>query len=129
MIENNHTSITYITKLQELKTHVSICHLNAQSMVSTFNEFQFMIYITKFDIITLSKTWLKNGKHLIEYVSLPGYKLSYRNRDEKEVVVLEYTWMTALTTKLEMALLVLMKHTDRSTRQSKNNLPTQLWKR
>ena len=35
------------------------------------------------NIITLSKTWLKNGKHLLEYVSLPGYKFSYKNRDEK----------------------------------------------
>ena len=52
-------------------------------MTSTFDEFQFMVNGSKFDIITLSKTWLKNDKHLLEYVSLPGYKFSYRNRDEK----------------------------------------------
>ena len=74
---------THDTKLQELKTHISICHLNTRSMTSTFDEFQFMVNESKFDIITLSETWLKNDKHLLEYVNLPGYKFSYRNRDEK----------------------------------------------
>ena len=74
---------THVTKLQELKTHISICHLNTQSMTSTFDEFQFMVNKLKLDIITLSETWLKNDKHLLEYVNLPGYKFSYRNRDEK----------------------------------------------
>ena len=90
MIENRYTC-KQITKLQELKTHISICHLNAQSVVSTFNEFQFMIHETKFDIITLSETWVKNQKHFLEYVNLPGYKLSYRHRNKKEVVMVEYT--------------------------------------
>ena len=74
---------THVTKLQELKTHISICHLNTQSMTSAFDEFQFMVNESKLDIITLSETWLKNDKHLLEYVSLPGYKFSCRNRDEK----------------------------------------------
>ena len=30
---------THVTKLQELKTHISICHLNTQSVTSTFDEF------------------------------------------------------------------------------------------
>ena len=74
---------THVTKLQKLKTHISICHLNTHSMTSTFGEFQFMVNESKFDIITLSKTWLKNDRYLLEYVSLPGYKFSYRNRDGK----------------------------------------------
>ena len=74
---------THVTKLQELKTPISICHLNTQSVTSTFDEFQRMVNESKFDIITLSETWLKNDKHLLEYVNLPGYKFSYRNRDEK----------------------------------------------
>ena len=73
---------THVTKLQELKTHISIFHLNTQSMTSTFDEFQFMVSESKFDI-TLSETWLKNDKHLLENVSLPGNQFSYRNRDEK----------------------------------------------
>ena len=54
-----------------------------QSVTLTFDKSQFMVNESKFDIITLSETWLKNDKHLLEYVSLPGYKFSYRNRDEK----------------------------------------------
>ena len=54
-------------------------------MTLTFDEFQFKVNESKFDIITLSETWLKNNKRLLEYVNLPGYKFSYRNRDEKSV--------------------------------------------
>ena len=72
---------THVTKLQELKTHIRICHLHIQSVISTFDEFQFMVNESKFDTIALSETWLKNDKHLLEYVSLPGCKFSYR--DEK----------------------------------------------
>ena len=73
----------HLEKLDELKKHKSICHLNTQSMSSTFEEFQFMINQTKFDVITLSEMWLKNDKHLLEYVRLSGYEFAYRNRDEK----------------------------------------------
>ena len=58
-------------------------------MTSTFDEFQYMVKESKFDIITLSETWLKNEKHPLEYVNLPGIcqfvnlPVSYRNRDEK----------------------------------------------
>ena len=63
--------------------HKSICHLNTESMSSIFNEFKFMINEINFDVITLSETWLKNDKHLLEYVRLSGYEFAYRNRDEK----------------------------------------------
>jgi len=76
--ENEH-----IEKLEELKKHISISHLNTQSMTSTFDEFQLMVHQTNFDIITLSETWLKNDRHLLEYVELPGYNFTYRNRDER----------------------------------------------
>ena len=66
-----------LEKLDELQKHISICHLNTQSIPSTFEEFQFMINQTKFDVITLSETWLKNDKHLLEYVRLPGYEFAY----------------------------------------------------
>ena len=59
---DNYTN-TYVTKLQEHKTYKT--HLNTQSMTSTFDEFQFMVNELKFDIITLSETWLKNDKHLL----------------------------------------------------------------
>ena len=63
--------------------HLSTCHLNTQSMSSTFDEFQFMINQTNFGVITLSETWLKNDKQSLEYVRLPGYEFAYRNQDEK----------------------------------------------
>ena len=59
---------THFTKRQGLKTHIGN---------------QFIVNESKFDIITLSETWLKNDKYLLEYVNLPGSKFSYRNRDEK----------------------------------------------
>ena len=45
-----------------------------------------MINQTKFDVFSLSDTWLKKDKHLLEYVRLPGYELVYRNRDENHGV-------------------------------------------
>ena len=82
-------------KLEELKTHSSIYHLNTKLMTPTFNEFQPMIHERKFDITALSKTWLENKKYLLEYVTIPGYKLSYRNREKKKEVVLEHLLKTA----------------------------------
>ena len=35
-----------------------------------------------FDVITISKTKLKNNKHLLEHLKVPGYELNYCNRDE-----------------------------------------------
>ena len=52
-------------------------------MTSTFDEFQFEVNELNFDIITLSKSWLKNDKYLLEYVILPGYKFPYMKRNEK----------------------------------------------
>ena len=69
----------HLEKLDELKKHIRICHLNTQSMSSTFDEFQLMINQTRFDVIAISETWLKNDKHLLEYVRLPGYEFAYRN--------------------------------------------------
>ena len=70
-------------------------------MTSNFDEFQFMVNESKFAIIALPKTWLKNDKHLLEYVSLPSYKFSYRNRDEKRGGGVG-VYITLLHTKLEM---------------------------
>ena len=43
VVEVDNCINTHVVKLQELKTHISICHLNTQSMTSTFDEFQFEI--------------------------------------------------------------------------------------
>ena len=36
-----------------------------------------MVHKTKFDIVTLSEAWLKNEKHVLKYVNLPGYKFLF----------------------------------------------------
>ena len=52
-------------------------------MNSTFDEFQVMFYRHRFDIITLSETWLRNDRDLLQYVQISGCNFYYRNRDEK----------------------------------------------
>ena len=42
--------------LEQNRNHLSIAHLNTQSMSSTFDEFQLMLYQHPIDIITLSDT-------------------------------------------------------------------------
>ena len=73
----------HLEKLDKLKKHISICHLNTKSMSSKFDEFQFMINQRNSDVVTLSKMWLKNDNHLLEYVRLPGYEFAYQDRDQK----------------------------------------------
>lgn len=48
-----------------------------------------MFHETKFYINILSQTKLKNKEYLLEHANLPGYKLSFRNTDERNVVALE----------------------------------------
>ena len=64
---------------------ISIAHLNTQSMGSSFDEFQIMINENQFDIVTLSKTWLRSNKHLRDYVKIPGYNFVYKNGEQKRV--------------------------------------------
>ena len=55
--------------------------MNTQSMSSTFDEFQVMINESQFDIVTLSETWLRDKKHLLDYVKMPGCNFVYKNRE------------------------------------------------
>jgi len=59
---------------------VSFMHLNTQSMTSTFDELLITVQDYGFDIITLRETWLKDNKHLLDHVSIPGYVNEFRNR-------------------------------------------------
>ena len=61
----------------------SIAHLNTQSIASSFAEFETMLNIYKFDVMTLSETWLKDNKTLLEHIQIPGYKFEYVNRQNK----------------------------------------------
>ena len=47
----------------------------------TFDEFTCMLNTQKFDIMTLSKTWLKDNPHLLDYVKIDGYEVKFRNRE------------------------------------------------
>ena len=66
--------------LEDKAMHLKVMHLNAQSMVSTFDEFALTVNTYPLDIIALSETWLKNHKLLMEYVNLPGFVTEFRNR-------------------------------------------------
>ena len=61
--------------------HLKLMHVNTQSMCSTFNEFQLTVESYPLDILTLSKTWLKENLLLMQYVQLPGYVTEFRNRE------------------------------------------------
>ena len=52
--DENYTN-EHLEKLDELEKHISICHLNTQSILSTFDEFQLVTNQTNFDVITLSE--------------------------------------------------------------------------
>ena len=50
-------------------------------MGSTFDEFQVMINESQFDIVTLSETWLRDKKHLLDCVKMPACNFVYKNRE------------------------------------------------
>ena len=50
---------------------------------SIFDEFYVMINENQFDIVTLFKTWLRDNKHLLDYVEIAGYNFVYKNRERK----------------------------------------------
>ena len=52
-------------------------------MASSFDEFNVLLQEHPFDILTLSRTWLKDDVNLFNYVQIPGYKFSYRYRNER----------------------------------------------
>lgn len=74
----------HLENLNKSHNHISIAHLNTQSLTSTFDEFQLMLNLYKFDIMTLSETWLKNDKNMLNYVEIPGYDFLYKNREGKK---------------------------------------------
>ena len=69
--------------LNQDRNRFSICHLNTQSITSTFSAFERMVWTYKYDIITLSETWLKDNPKLLQHVSIDGYVPKFRHRDKK----------------------------------------------
>ena len=72
-----------LTLLNNHRKHLSVAHLNTQSMASTFGQFEAMLEAHQFDLITLSETWLKDNKNLLNHFEVCGYKKDFRNRDAK----------------------------------------------
>ena len=68
-------------------------------MFSSFDEFHVMLQEHPFDILTLSETWLTDDVNLLNYVQIPGYKFSYKKRNEE---VLVYISKIQLNTKYAM---------------------------
>ena len=79
----NSDHVDHLEILKANSNHLSICHLNVQSLASTFTEFEVMLHQHRFDIITLSETWLKNNLEVIKHITIPGYKMEYNNRIHK----------------------------------------------
>ena len=65
------------------KNKLSIAHLNTQSLCSSFAEFTVFVNNYDFDIITVSETWLKNDKLMLDHVKLEGYEVVFRNREDR----------------------------------------------
>ena len=69
-----HTNNCHVETLKNHQEYTSIAHINCQSILSTFDEFTVMLKSYEFDIISLSKTWLTNNQHRLDYVNITGYK-------------------------------------------------------
>ena len=74
-IQNTNSDITNSNQT------ISIAHLHTQAICSTIDEFTYMLNTQRFDIITLSETWLKDNPHLLDYVKIDGYEVKFRNRE------------------------------------------------
>ena len=101
-------------------------------MSSTFDEFQFMINQTNFVAITLWETWLKNDKHLLEYVRLPGSKFACQNWDEKCSCGVGIYIRNVIEVKVRNDILKLnesIEHLWVEIQERKKTLPTKFWKK
>ena len=70
-----------ITALNEHRNHTLIAHLNAQCLSTSTGKFNKKLSTYGFDIISISETWLKENKNLIDYVQIWGYEFTYNNRN------------------------------------------------
>ena len=86
-IHNEYEPIEYQYKRLDVLTkhhcHTSMTHLNTQSLPFSFDEFWYMMNKYKFDIVVLSKTWLKNNNSQLEYVHINDYKSEFKDRESK----------------------------------------------
>ena len=74
---------THKSQIDSCSRLLKILHLNTQSMVSSFPEFECMVSTYNFDMYCLSETWLSDNQHLLDHVQIPGYSMFYQNRSNK----------------------------------------------
>ncbi len=79
----NEFQLESVALLDRHQKHFSLAHLNTQSMTPSFAEFESMLIQHQFDLITMSETWLKQNKTLLDHLEIEGYKKDFRNRDLK----------------------------------------------
>ena len=70
-----------LTAFENKPKLIKVMHLNTQSLVSNFSQFELKLSRYHFDVVALSETWLKENKLLLDYVNIPGYDLLYNNRE------------------------------------------------
>lgn len=73
--------VPMLQALRANRSHLSMMHLNTQSMTSTFEELSLLISDYPFDIVTLYETWLNNNRLLLNHVSFPSYVATYLNQN------------------------------------------------
>jgi len=83
----------FIKKVRKLVTSIHNLFLQL------FTEFEKLMNTYEFDIMTLSKTWLKDDVNLLNHVIIPGYKPEYNHHVTRSGHVGMYIW-TELKHKL-----------------------------
>ena len=73
----------HLDALTQKAAQLKVMHINTQSMVSTFDNLLITLKDYRFDIVTMSETWLKDNNLLLQHVTIPGYSHAFRNRETR----------------------------------------------
>ena len=76
----NEESDPHLDALKSKETQLKIMHVNTLSMITTFDNLLITVNHYSFDVITMSKTWLKENNVLLQHVTIPGYAQAFNNR-------------------------------------------------
>ena len=74
--------VDHVEILNRNRNQTSIAHLNAQSLISTFDEFSVMMDKYRFDVVCVTETWFTDSVELENYVQIPGYELIKNSRSK-----------------------------------------------
>ena len=73
MTEDSTLVDEHLCALSERSHQLRLCHINNQSMVSSFDELLATIKEYPFDIVPMSESWLKDNPLRLQCVTIPGY--------------------------------------------------------